>query len=121
MNNDGIMDLIVGARNGEEIRTLLGDGDGTFTQAAVQDSGGLTWVVQVGDLNGDGDLDASVANSTTENGAILFGNGDGTFDMPVTYNVGAHTPSTDLADLDGDGDLDWILSSFGGGFWNIYL
>src|SRR5205085_1608679 len=26
MNNDGIIDLIVGARNGEEIRTLLGNG-----------------------------------------------------------------------------------------------
>jgi len=120
MNNDGIIDLVVGARNGQEIRTLLGNGNGTFTQAAVQDSGGLTWVVELGDVNGDGDLDASAANSTTNNGAILLGNGDGTFDAPVTTGVGAHTPSTDLADLDGDGDLDWILSSFGGGFWRVY-
>lgn len=30
MDGDGITDLVVGGRNGEDIRTLLGNGDGTF-------------------------------------------------------------------------------------------
>ncbi len=120
MNNDGIMDLVVGARNGSQIRTLLGNGDGTFTPKAIQSSGGHTWVLQLGDVDGDGDLDASAANSTDGNGAILENNGDGTFAAPVTVSTGAHTPSTDLGDMDGDGDLDWVLSVYGAGKWMMF-
>jgi VCBS repeat protein/Big-like domain-containing protein len=126
MNNDGIMDLVVGARNGSQIRTLLGNGDGTFTGMAIQNSGGNTWVVALGDLDGDGDLDATCANSGSGNGAVLKNNGDGTFAAPVTYATGAHTPSTDLGDMDGDGDLDWVLSvydppsGFTHGIWKMF-
>ena len=120
MNNDGIMDLVVGARDGQQIRTLLGNGDGTFTPLAIQNSGGHTWVLQLGDVDGDGDLDASAANSVDGNGAILKNNGDGTFAAPVTVSTGAHTPSTDLGDMDGDGDLDWVLSVYGAGKWMMF-
>jgi hypothetical protein len=120
MNGDGITDLVVAGREDGDIRSLLGNGDGTFTGAAIQSSGGWTWVVQIGDVDGDLDLDASTANSFSNNGAIIKNNGDGTFAAPVTSDAGAHTPSTDLADLDGDGDLDWILSSFGGGYWRFF-
>jgi hypothetical protein len=120
MNNDGIMDLVVASRNGQEIRTLLGNGDGTFSAAAIQSSGGFTWVVVLGDVNGDGDLDAAVANSVSGNGALLLGNGDGTFGAPTVTNTGSHTPSVDLGDLDGDGDQDVMFSIFSGGEWQMY-
>jgi len=122
MNDDGIIDLVVAARNGEQMNVMLGDGDATFTQAMpiAQDSGGLSWVVVTGDVDGDGDVDAAVANSVSGNGAILRGNGDGTLAAPEIYDVGPHMPSVDLGDMDGDGDLDMVLSSYGGGFWNMY-
>ena len=63
MNGDGITDLVVGGRNGAEIVTMLGNGNGTFTAAGpAQPTGGYTWVVVLGDVNGDGDLDAATAN-----------------------------------------------------------
>jgi len=119
MNEDGLADIVVAGRDGQRIRSLLARGDGTFTAAPDQDSGGRTWVVVLGDIDLDGRLDATAANSGSGNGAALLGNGDGTFDAPVLAEVGYHTPSTDLGDLDGDGDLDWVLSSFGGGFWRV--
>jgi hypothetical protein len=121
MNRDGITDLVVAGRDGEEIATMLGNGNGTFTAAgAAQPTGGLTWVVVVGDMNGDGDLDAATANDGSGNVGVLLGRGDGTFDPVSTIAVGSHVPSVDLADLDGDGDLDMVVSSFGGGFWRWY-
>jgi hypothetical protein len=119
-NGDGITDLIVAGRDGQEVRALLGNGNGTFTPAAAQDSGGSTWVVVTGDVNGDGDLDLATANSFSGNVGILLGNGDGTFDPPSLIAVGPHIPSVDLGDLDGDGDTDVALSSYGGGFWQVY-
>ena len=120
MNEDGIMDLVVGARNGSQIRTLLGNGNGTFTGQTIQNSGGNTWVIALGDIDGDGDLDATTANSGSANGGALKNNGDGTFAAPVTVSTGAHTPSTDLGDMDGDGDLDWVLSVYGAGKWMMF-
>jgi hypothetical protein len=120
MNNDGIMDLVVGGRNGSQLRTLIGNGNGTFTPAAVQSAGGNIWVVAVGDIDGDGDLDATTANSGGGTGAALKNDGFGNFSAPVTVSTGAHTPSTDLGDLDGDGDLDWVLSVYGGSKWMMF-
>jgi hypothetical protein len=120
MNRDGRIDLVVGGRDGPHIRTLLNNGNVTFTPAGpAQDSGGSTWVVTLGDVNGDGNLDATTANSFSGNGARILNLGAGTFGVPVINFTGSHTVSTDLGDLDGDGDLDWILASFGGGFWRI--
>jgi FG-GAP-like repeat/Bacterial Ig-like domain len=120
MNDDGICDVVAGGTGGL-VQTLLGNGNGTFTPAAVQNAGGYPWGVAIGDLNGDRVLDALLANSVADNGGVVFGNGDGTFDPPVTLNAVAHTPSADLGDFDGDGDLDVILSSFGAGLWRMYV
>src|SRR5262245_44456054 len=123
MNDDGIVDLVAGCVQDERAAVSLGNGDGTFTAAASQDAGGTPWQVAVGDVDGDGKVDAALANAFTndQGGALLRGNGDGTLDAPVFVSMPGHTPASDLGDLDGDGDLDWILSSFGGGVWRIYV
>ncbi len=121
MNNDGILDLVVASGVVSQIRVLTGNGDGTFTQQAQQNTGGRSWQIMLGDVNGDGNLDVSSANAQNNRGAILLGNGDGTLQAASTYNVAAMGSggndfplASDLGDLDGDGDLDWITSSFGG-------
>lgn len=121
MNNDGILDLVVGCRDNQTVSVLRGNGNGTFTHVSNRAVGGANWVIVCGDLNGDRRMDVSAANSFSNNASILIGNGDGTLQPFTSVPIGGHTVSTDLADLDGDGDLDWIVSSFGAGLWRVYL
>lgn len=121
MNNDGILDLVVGCRDSRTVAVFRCNGNATFTRTSTRNIGGFNWVLAVGDLNNDGRMDVSAANSGSANGSILMGNGDGTLQAAVVTNTGGHTVSTDLADIDGDGDLDWILSSYGAGLWYVYV
>ena len=118
MNDDGILDLVVGARTSQTVIVNVGNGDATFTSMKPQNAGGGPWMLVLGDVNGDGMADVATANASQSNGAILLGNGDGTLGPAVTSSVDPFPLATDLGDLDGDGDLDWVISSFQGD-WRI--
>jgi hypothetical protein len=141
MNNDGILDLVVGSRFDTHptqsvlagsVIVNLGNGDGTFTpQTPIYNTGSL-WMLTTGDVNGDGNEDVVCANSGDDDGSsVLLGNGAG--GLSILYKVrhtqvgtgdntaaADRTNAVDLADLDGDGVLEWIISSFGGRFWRIF-
>ncbi|MCH8964388.1 MAG: VCBS repeat-containing protein [Planctomycetes bacterium] len=117
MNDDGILDLVVGARTSQTIIINTGNGNGTFTPQSPQSAGGSVWMLVVGDVDGNGTEDVATANSSTNNGAILLGLGDGTLAPPMTHATDPFPLATDLGDIDGDGDLDWVTSSFGGDWW----
>lgn len=119
MNDDGILDLVIGARTSQQILVQTGNGDGTFTLVSSQSSGGSVWMLVCGDVNGDGTEDVAGVNSSQNNGAILLGDGTGQLAVPVTRPVDPFPLATDLGDLDGDGDLDWVTSSFGGD-WFVF-
>lgn len=120
LNNDGILDLAVGAQSSQRIIPMIGTGAGGFVAGTAQLSDGSVWMLSTGDLNGDGHEDVASANSSQNRGAILLGNGDGTFDAPVRYLTDSFPLATDFGDFDGDGDLDWIMSSYAGD-WRTYL
>jgi hypothetical protein len=121
MNNDGISDLVVGGQDSQEIIVLLGNGDGTFTAQAPQDAGGLVWKLVLGDVNGDGRLDVAAVNGDSGSASILLGNGDGTLGLPTVFDTSGTEVGTVLGDLDGDGDLDWVISSFSGQQWHVFV
>ena len=119
MDNDNILDLVVGARIGETMIVNKCNGDGTFTAQLPQAAGGNTWMVACGDLDGDGDQDITSANSNDNVGSVILGNGDGSLAAPITYPTDNFPLATDIADLDGDGDMDWVVASFGGD-WFVF-
>ena len=119
MDNDNVLDLVVGARSGETMIVNKNNGDGTFSIGTPQAAGGSTWMIACGDLNGDGNQDVTTANSTDNDGAVLFGDGNGGLSAPVIYDTDLFPLATDVADLDGDGDLDWVTSSFIGD-WIVF-
>ena len=119
MNDDGILDLVIGARAGQRIIVNTANGDGTFTVAGSQSSGGSVWMLVIGDVDGNGTEDVAGVNSTSNTGAILLGDGAGGLAAPQIMVTDPFPLATDLGDLDGDGDLDWVTSSFSGD-WRLF-
>ena len=127
-NGDGIPDLAVLNRSDGTVSVLLGNGDGSFTQAPGSpiNLGGSLAAVAVADFNGDGRPDLAVADSAASTVSVLLGQGDGSFapapgpPQPVGLNpdalaVGAFTgtgPGLAVGNFS-DGTLSVLLSSGG--------
>jgi hypothetical protein len=119
MTNDGITDLVVGARGSGDITLHLGNGNGTFFSGGGLETGLQYWMIVCADVNGDGNLDVTAAASFS-GGVIHLGDGGGSLDLPQIFpTIGM--VATDTGDLDGDGDLDWVLSSFQNQHWYLLL
>ncbi len=123
-NHDGKLDYVVaishlnsGVQNGQ-IRVMLGNGDGTFTQGQLAPAGVCPLGIAVGDYNHDGIADLAVTNYGTSNVSVLLGNGsggfgDGTFGPPTLYSCGASPHQIATADFNGDGILDLATANNG--------
>ncbi len=120
MNEDGVLDLVVGCRGSNTVVVNLGDGDGTFTVGDSTPSGGGPWMLNVADLDGNSTQDVAAANAGQNVGAILLGDGAGNLVLGPVQPTDFTPLATDLGDLDGDGDLDWVTSSFGGD-WRCFV
>ncbi len=121
MDEDGILDLVIGTRATSNPQVIVnkGNGDGTFTFVSAR-IGGQVWMLNVGDVNGDGHEDVATANSNNGTGSIFLGDGVGNLSAPMYYPIDPFPLATDLGDIDGDGDLDWATSSFSGD-WFLFL
>lgn len=119
-NNDGILDLFVGALSSQDMILLLGDGNGGLVYSTTVNSGGETWMVATGDINLDGNMDVACANSGSNNASVIFGNGIGGLSEPVIYPTPDFPLAIDLGDIDGDGDLEMVTSSYGGGQYRVF-
>ena len=111
-NGDGKQDLAIVNSTDNTLTILLGNGDGTFTQASgspITLGNNLQSVAVIAsDFNNDGILDLAVANETDNSISILIGVGDGTFTLGGTrFSTSGQNPVALAAvDLDGDGNLD---------------
>jgi hypothetical protein len=137
LTNSGHVDLIVAEQsatsgNAGQVQVLLGNGDGTFSQAQFSPyaAGNAPAFVATGDFNGDGVTDIAVADSgapsTSSTGtgvagnavSIYFGNpnssqlnvGNGTFTAQTLYPAGTGPTSIAVADFNEDGFLDLAVS-----------
>jgi Flp pilus assembly secretin CpaC len=84
-NSQGVtiapIDLVIANSTSDNVTVLLGNGDGTFTEAAGSPYavGHDPSAVVVADFNGDGNLDFAVANKGDNTISVFKGNGNGGF------------------------------------------
>jgi len=115
-NRDGKLDLAIvhqqaSASNLTQgaITILLGNGDGSFTEAAGSPylTGNTSTSVAIGDFNNDGftDLAVGAQADATHSITVLLGNGAGGFNSSSVAVTGQVQGLT-AADFDGDGNVD---------------
>jgi hypothetical protein len=99
-NSTGVVDLAVANQTDNTVSILLGNGDGTFTNAPssplVLPSGSSPTSIAVADFNKDGFPDLAIVNKGADTVSIFLGNGDGTFKAGSTIVTGS-TPTSIVA------------------------
>ena len=83
-NGDGNQDFVVTNFKDDTFSLFLGNGDGTFKEAAgsplaLPSAVAGPIAVTAADFNSDGNLDLAIVNQTTNDVSILLGSGKGTF------------------------------------------
>jgi YD repeat-containing protein len=112
-NGDGIPDLATVNGQSEKVSILLGNGDGTFTEASGSpiSYGDELDSIAVADFNGDGHLDIAVADWYDARLKILLGNGDGTFTSGSVFNTGNGPYALAVGDFNIDGTPDLAVAN----------
>jgi Bacterial Ig-like domain (group 3)/FG-GAP-like repeat len=118
-NNDGRLDLAVTNGQNNTVSILLGNGDGTFTQApgSPVPVGAVPYFTAIADFNKDGFADIAVTNNIDNTVSILLGNGDGTFRQAPGSPIGGfnYNPvGIVAADFNGDGNVDLAATDYTG-------
>jgi len=110
-DHNGTTDLAVIDQANSTLTIMSGEGNGSFHQTHIYNTGGLNpSSVVTGDFNGDGKLDIAVLNEGDATLSIFSGNGDGSFTQTQNYQT-FHTGGKLLVgDFNGDGKLDLIHS-----------
>jgi uncharacterized repeat protein (TIGR01451 family) len=118
LDNDGKLDLVVGAIAGREVLFIKGRGDGTFAAPAATPLAAAEGIgeVRVADFDGDGNLDVAALAFQGATLYVLRGNGQGGFGSPTSHSLAAGaTLGMDLAvaDVDGVHGPDILAVAFG--------
>lgn len=124
-NQDGVLDLAVGAHLGDRIDILLGSGDGTYTAATpvpLPANSGI-FDLCIARLDAGTTLDL-VASMSFNNTAIVFhGAGDGTFTLGATLTMagGDDAMGVEVGDFDGNLTMDVAVVVRDPGLVGIFL
>lgn len=109
-NGDNKPDLAIVNQNTNDVSILLGNGDGTFTQATNSpiSVGKSPVAIAAGDVNGDSRTDLAIVNQSDNTVTVLLGNGDGTFATALNspLNTGQAPTGVAISDFNGDGIED---------------
>jgi type II secretory pathway component GspD/PulD (secretin) len=124
-NNDGKQDLAVVNRTTNNVSILLGNGDGTFTEATGSPIpvGNTPVALAAGDLNGDARPDLAVVNQAGNSMTILLNNGDATFSAATNspLSTGSTPSGVAIADFNNDNHNDIVVTNQGEATISIYL
>jgi hypothetical protein len=121
-NGDTIPDVVVVNFAGNSITVLLGNGNGSFSEALGSPIavGTQPRAIAAGNLNSDGYVDLAIVNYGSNSVTILLGNGDGTFTNGGSINSSGGTHAPAIGDFDGDGFNDIAVTRLNANAVSIY-
>ena len=118
-NGDSDLDLVVLARNSDEIVVLLGDGNGGFSESARVDTG-LTSPrrLALADFDGVNGVDVAVGGSFFDNSfTLLLSDASGGFSAaagaPFAMPDGSDPWDLAVGSFTGSGEVDLVINGFG--------
>lgn len=113
-NHDKKLDIVVMNCASSNIRVLLGNGDGTFSNQNVFSTGSNTGpsFAVAHDFNNDTHLDVVVSNYKVNYLSVFFGDGNGRFSMKLLYLSGTGWYSIGAADFNKDNHIDLVVSNY---------
>ena len=127
VNDDGIVDLVIGNLNDDRVSVLLGNGNGNFQNRVdynvslpredAEDIGTFSIDLELSDFDDDGNIDIIASNSVAS--IVLTGNGDGTFLDTPAIETSLGGISSD--DIDEDGFDDLIGLQGGGSIISVLI
>jgi hypothetical protein len=124
-NADGKQDLAVVNQTSTNLSILLGNGDGTFTEASGSPItvGKLPVAIASGDLAGNARADLAIVNQADATVTVLLDNGDGTFTAgPNSPLATSGTPTgIAIADFNQDGHADFAVTSKDANTFRVFL
>ncbi len=114
-NNDGFIDLAIGATGTSNLRILMGDAAGGYITPAVEYSAGLSIRgLTVTDIDGDGDDDICAATFQGDNITVFLNDGSGDFPTIYTVETGSKWEIACVAaDANNDGLPDLFVGANG--------
>ncbi len=107
-------DLVVSNQGSDNVSVFLGNGNGTFKAARLQNAGSGPAGAVAADLNGDSQEDIGVVDADEGadlNVSLLFGKGDGTFEADKRTTAETFSVDAVAADLNGDGARDLAVTT----------
>jgi len=123
IKNNTNVGLAVANETDSTLSILLGNGDGTFTQASgspIKTGNHPVSVVPAVLISG-GQTDLIVANQNDNTISVFMGNGDGTFQPAVNLPTGRAPTGLAVADFNNDGNLDLAVTNQNDNTVWIYL
>ncbi len=138
VDGDGDLDILLGewgpgnalGNAGGRTRLYLNDGAGTFTEATATHMPdilvGMTWDVELVDVDNDWDLDALVSCKVCDKNLLFRNDGTGHFTddpaaLPAAVGGTQNNYEFEAMDIDGDGDLDLATINDGGNLTETLL
>ncbi len=115
------LDLAITNAFSNEVKILLGDGAGGFTNKGDFSVGTFPAGITDGDFNLDGILDIVTTDYSDSNVTVLLGDGTGSFSPSGNFTVGLAPLGIVNEDFNSDGNLDVAVANTGSNIISVLL